>query len=251
MTVSRIRTLASSTAACLAMLAALTACGGGGADSGFTPTAAAGLYEVTGGSTPAFEILMLDTGRLYALYGLNPTTPVPAGGVIVGDVSTTGGTFAATTVHDFNLVAHTVSSGMASGTFVAKTSISGTATTSAATSPFGGTYSTTYDQAANLSTLAGNYGGETADLGGTKVSVVTVNTAGLIAGSSTTGCAYAGVATPHATGNVFDVTMTYQAGCTENGNTLRGHAFVSHNVLYIVTLNGDQSRAVVFAGVKS
>jgi len=236
----------------LATLSALPACGGGGGSSGFTPTAAAGLYESTGGATPAFEVLVLDSGRTYAIYGMNSTTPVPAGGVIVADVATSGTTFSASDVHDFNLSSHTLSTGTAAGSFVARTSITGTVTYGGGTTAnFGGSYSTTFDQAASLSSLAATYGGETADVGGTKASVVTVDGSGLIAATSTGGCSYAGVATPHGSGNVFDVTINFQSGCTESGNTLRGHAFVSHNVLYLVVVNGDLSHAVLFAGVKS
>ena len=240
-------------AAAVVLGAALSACGGGGSSSaGFTPTAAAGLYESTGGSTPAFEVLVLDSGRIYAIYGMNPTTPVPAGGVIVGDASTSAGAFTVGSVHDFKLSAHTLSTGTASGSFVAKTSIAGTvAYAGGTTASFGGTYNVGYEQAASLAQLAGTYGGETADLGATQAAAVTVNPAGLIAGTSTGGCSYAGVASPHASGNVFDVTMTFQSGCTESGNTLRGHAFVSRNVLYLVVVSGDQSRGVLFAGVKT
>jgi hypothetical protein len=236
----------------IVLLCALSGCGGGGSDSGFTPTSAAGLYESSGGSTPAFEILVLDSGRTYAIYGMNATTPVPAGGVIVANVATSATTFTAGDVHDFNLSSHTLSTGTAAGSFAARASISGTASYSSGTSAaFGGTYNASYEQPATLAQLSGNYGGETADLGATQAAAVTVNAAGLIAGTSTGGCSYAGVATPHGAGNVFDVTMTFQSGCTESGNTLRGHAFVSHNVLYLVVFNGDLSHGVLFAGVKT
>jgi hypothetical protein len=238
-----------------AVAAALTACGGGGSDSGttpFTPSAAAGLYEKTGGGVPATEVLVLDSGRVYAIYGMNSTTPVPAGGVIVADATTTGTGLASSNVHDFNLSSHTLSTGTGAGTYVAKTSISITVSYGAGTiSTLSANYSNVYEQTPTLSALAGTYGGETGDLGGTKVTAVTLNAAGVLAGSTSNGCVYAGVLTPHAAGNVFDVTMNFQSGCTEAGNTLRGHAFVSNNVLYVVVVNGDLSRGVLFAGVKS
>jgi hypothetical protein len=240
-------------AACVALASALSACGGGGSDNaGFTPTSAAGLYERSGGATPAFEVLVLDSGRTYAIYGMNASTPVPAGGVIVTNVATSGTSFTASDVRDFNLSSHTLSTGTAAGSFVAKTSITGTVSYSGGTSAgFGGSYNTAFDQPAALSSLAATYGGETADLSGTKASIVTVDASGLIAGTSTGGCTYAGLAAPHSSGHVFDVTLTFRSGCTEDGNTLRGHAFVSHNVLYLVVLSGDLNRAVLFAGVKS
>lgn len=235
--------------ACLA----LSACGGGGGSSGFTPTPAAGLYESTGGSTPAFEVLVLDSGRTYAIYGMNPTTPVPAGGVIVADTTTSGTTFSAGGARDFNLSTHTLSTGTATGTFAPKSTISGTVTyTGGTVANFSGAYNVSYEQQASLSALAGTYGGETGDLGGTKPSVVTVDgSSGALAGSTSSGCTYVGFVGTHGAGNVFDATVTFRTGCTEDGRTLRGHAFVSHNVLYVVVLSGDLSRGVLFAGVKS
>lgn len=228
------------------------ACGGGGPDAGFTPTAAAGLYEVSGGSGPAQEVQVLDSGRVYVIYGMNSSTPVPAAGVVVADASTSGLSFTAASLRDFNFGTHTVTAGTASGSYVAKTSITGTANfDGGATVSFGGGYNASFDQAASLSSLAGSYGGETAELGGTKVAAVTINSAGLIAGTSNGGCTYAGLASPHSSGNVFDITLNFQANCTENGNTLRGHAFVSRNVLYLVVVNGDMSKAVLFAGLKT
>lgn len=246
---SRIRLLLSM----LSMSGLLAACGGGGSsDAGFTPTAAAGLYEVSSGTGPAQEVQVLDSGRFYVIYGMNSTTPVPAAGVIVGDASSSGLSFTAGSVHDFNFGTHAVTAGTASGSYVAKTSITGTATLSGgATTSFGGSYNTSFDQTASLSSLAGSYAGETAELSGSKVAAITINSAGLIAGTSNGGCTYAGLASPHSSGNVFDITLNFQANCTENGNTLRGHAFVSHNVLYLVVVNGDMSKAVLFAGVKS
>jgi hypothetical protein len=230
----------------------LSACGGGGSDAGFTPTAAAGLYEVSGGSGPAQEVQVLDSGRFYVVYGMNSTTPVPAAGVVVGDASTSGLNFTAGSLRDFNFGTHAVTAGTGSGSYVAKTSITGNASlTGGGTINFGGSYNTSYEQAASLSSLAGSYAGETAELAGTKVAAVTINSAGLIAGTSNGGCTYAGLASPHSAGNVFDISLNFQSNCTENGNTLRGHAFVSHNVLYLVVVNGDMSKAVLFAGVKS
>jgi|GEM_PF-4364022 len=231
---------------------ALSACGGGGGGSGFAPTAAAGLYESTGGSTPAFEVLVLDSGRTYAIYGMNSTTPVPAGGVIVADTTTSGTTFSAGAVRDFNFSTHALSSGTATGTFAPKSTISGTVTyTGGTTANFSGAYNVGYEQKASFSAIAGTYGGETGDLSGTKVSVVTVDGSGVLAGSTSSGCTYVGFMTTHGAGNVFDATVTFRTGCTEDGNTLRGHAFVSHNVLYVVVLSGDLGRGVLFAGVKS
>ncbi|RQP21997.1 hypothetical protein [Piscinibacter terrae] len=230
----------------------LASCGGGGSDAGFTPTAAAGLYEVSGGSGPAQEVQVLDSGRFYVIYGMNSTTPVPAAGVMVADASTSGLTLSAGSLHDFNFGTHAVTAGTASGSYVAKTSIAGTASlTGGATTSFGGSYNTNYDQSASLSSLAGNYAGEAAELSGTNVAAITINSAGLIAGTSNGGCTYAGLASPHSSGNVFDITLNFQTNCAENGNTLRGHAFVSRNVLYLVVVNGDTSRAVLFAGLKS
>jgi len=233
----------------IVLSAALAGCGG---SSDVPANSAAGLFERNGSAAPADEVLVLDSGRSYVVYGMNAATPVPAQGVIVLDIATTGGNFASSNVHDFDLPSRTLSMGSASGSFTAQASIAGTVThTGGATSTFAGTYSTTYEQSASLSALAGSYGGETADLGVTQAAIVTLDPSGALAGSMSGGCSYVGLVSPHGAGNVFDVTATFRTGCTEDGRTFRGHAFVSRNVLYLVTLSGDLSRIVFFAGLKS
>lgn len=227
----------------------LSACGGGGDTP--APLSAAGLYESTG-SGRAFEVLLLDTGRSYAIYGMTSAAAVPVAGVIVADVAVNGSSFASSNVHDFNIESHTLNTGTMAGTFVAKTSIAATTITSGSTgTSFGASYDVDYEQSPSRAALAGSYAGETADIAGSKASVFTLDASGVLAGSTTAGCSYAGLVTTHSSGNVFDLSVTFQSGCADAGNTLKGHAFVSQNVLYAVVVNSDLSRAVVLAGLKS
>jgi len=236
--------------ASIGLCAVLAGCGGGSSD---TPaSSAAGLFERSGGAAPADEILVLDNGRTYVVYGMNATTPVPAQGVMVLDLSTSGATFMSSNVHDFDLSSRTLSLGSASGTFTPKGSIAASVSRNGgATSSIGGTYSPTSEQNASLSAIAGTYGGETADLGATQASIVTLDPSGILAGSTSGSCSFVGVVTPHDAGNVFDVSATFRTGCTEDGRTFRGHAFVSRNVLYLVVASGDLTRVVLFAGIAS
>jgi hypothetical protein len=82
----------------------LTACGGGGGSAGGGPVQAspAGLYNGTG-ATRAFTVLVLDTGRYYALYGPTGGSTSVIAGVIVGDGTASGSTFASANLHDFSL----------------------------------------------------------------------------------------------------------------------------------------------------
>jgi len=239
-------------AAALALLGGMLASCGGGSDA---PPAlpAAGLYESSGsGSGRGVEALVLDSGRSYAIYGMTSAAALPVAGVVVADIAVNGTSLAASNVHDFNIESHQLDTGTLAGSFVARTSITATTTTSGGTGrSFGGAYNSSYEQSPSLTALAGGYAGETADTVGSKVSVVTIDPLGTLVGSTSTGCNYVGTVTPHRSGNVFDVSVTFRTGCTNEGNTLKGHAFASGNTLYAVVVNGDLSRAVVIAGVKS
>ena len=83
------------------LVAALAACGGGGSSSGPGPAASlAGLYEGSGGSNRASELLLLDSGRYYLVYGLAPASAAPVGGVVIGDATVGGNGFASANAHD-------------------------------------------------------------------------------------------------------------------------------------------------------
>ncbi|HEX6704878.1 MAG TPA: hypothetical protein VF169_08980 [Albitalea sp.] len=241
------RHLAATALACCALL---TACGGGGGDAG-AAAPIAGLYEGSGGSNAASELLILGSGRYYLVYGLSSASAAPAGGVIVGDGTASGSGFASTNAHDFNLQSHTLLTGTLNGTIAPRASANMALLRSDGTgASFSGGFDIASGTAAKVSDLVGTYGGELAALAGTQASVLTVDASGALAGGTTGSCTYAGLALPHSEARVFDITLNFQAGCPNAGSTLHGHAFLSGKKLYAVVASGDLAAVALFAGVK-
>ena len=230
--------------------AALVACGGGG-DSPGPAASLSGLYEGSGGSNRASELLILDDGRYYLVYGMNSTSTAPVGGVVVGNGSSSGSDFASSNAHDFNLQLQTLVAGTLNSTVLPKASVSTTVVRSNATrAAYTGIFNGTSDANASPSALVGTYAGEIVGLGGTDASALSVDTTGVLAGTTLGNCSYFGLALPRSRGNVFDFSLTFRAGCANAGNTLHGHAFLSGKVLYAVTVSGDLGTVALFAGVK-
>lgn len=234
----------------LALCAALAACGGRGDNPG-PASSLAGLYEGSGGSNRASEFLILDEGRYYLVYGLNSTSAAPVGGVIVGDGSASGNTFASSNAHDFNLQSPTLLTGTLSSTVAPKASASTALVRSDGTgATFTGNFNGASDASASLVALAGTYGGEITGLSGIDASVLTVDAFGILAGATSGSCSYFGLALPHRRGNVYDISLTFRTGCANVGSTLRGHAFLSGKVLFAVTVSDDLGTVALFSGLK-
>jgi hypothetical protein len=235
-----------------AVCALLAACGGGGSSSPPGPAVSlAGLYEGSGASNRASELLVLDSGRYYLVYGLTSASAAPVGGVVVGDGSVGGSVFSSTNAHDFDLVARTVATGSLTATVVPKASASSVVVhAGGATTTYAGSYDPASESNASAAAVPGTYGGEFAGLGGTAAAVLSVDAFGVIAASTTSGCSLVGLALPASRGNVYDLTLTFGAGCASPGSTLHGHAFLKGKALYAVAITGDLATVALFAGVK-
>lgn len=230
--------------------ALLLACGGGSDTPG--PSASlAGLYEGTGGSNRATEFLILDDGRYYLVYGLTNASAAPAGGVVVGTGSPSGAAFASVNAHDFDLISRTLSTGSLNASVMAKMSASiALVHANSTTASYGGAFNGASDSDASASALAGTYGGELAGLGGTDASVLSIDALGIAGGTTAGSCSYAGTLLPRNRGNVYDLTLTFRAGCANAGSTIHGHAFLSGKSLYAIVVSGDLTTVVLFAGIK-
>jgi hypothetical protein len=239
-----------SLASALALL--LAACGGGGDDAGSGPSVAVGLYAGNSSANRAVRALVLDTGRSYVIYGRSSANATPVAGVVVGDVTVNGTAVASANARDFDVESRAVSAATLAGTVATRVSLNGTlAGAVASISTFSLAYDTAYDAAPSLADLAGAYLGEMAELAGSQPAVLNIDASGVVAGTTTAGCEVIGLAGTHATGNVYDLTLTFRSGCTDAGQTLKGHAFRNGSQLYAVVVNSALSRAVVWAGVKS
>lgn len=226
------RTLAGVAAAFAAV--ALTACGGGGsttdaANAGGSPE---GVYggTLTGSTSSAFQMVILENGDLWALYGTQGASTFFVRGLIQGAGAWSQGNYTVAQARDFGF--QPALAGRLNGRFEDSTTktISGTGS-------FAGTYITfsggpipgllhRYDTPASLAATAGSW-----SLTAISGEVIALNVAsdGRFSGASNTGCTLSGTLAPRPSGkNVFNITLTFgPAPCLLAGQGASGIALVA------------------------
>jgi hypothetical protein len=209
----------------------VAACGGGGGDSAATPapsTSAEGVYggALSGSTSSAFNLLVLENGEFWSLYGVQTSTVFGVAGFAQGTGTSTNSSFSSSNAKDFGFAPALAGSLTATYNAIAKT-ITGTVTAGTGTVGFSGgpiagsLYN--YDTAASLTTIAGAW--TTTSITGETVAInVAANGAYTAAGSS--GCTFSGTVTPRASGkNVFNVSLTFGAApCALSGQSGTGIA---------------------------
>ncbi len=220
--------------------AALVACGGGGgADPTPTPIPtptpnpaptptptltvanAQGFWSATPSATTSVGAVILPSGQAWVLYQTGSTVTALA----QGSLSVSGTTFTGVGKHytlpggaeeDFSLIA---SPGNATATTATPTLINTTTVGTATSSTLTWTYNTTYETPATQASVQGRWSG----LQGAVSVMWDVDSAGKLAGTSTTGCTYGGTLTPNASPvAVLDVAIT--ENCAGTSKTLSGIA---------------------------
>jgi hypothetical protein len=216
-------------AASLTML--LAGCGGGGYDDDYYPPGsaldrAAGFYEGVTSANRHVSVIVIETGRYYVLYG---PTAAPSStqieGVILGDGTAGGSTFSSSTLQNISFTNQTNVPGAMTATFQLQSYFDANlAYVGASNDAFNANYSFYYEQRPSLSLVAGNYSGQLASIAGVPTANMTISTSGAVSIAATGGCTAGGTILLHPFGNVYDVTLTYGAGCPAAGLTLTGHA---------------------------
>ena len=214
----------------LACAAILAACGGGSGGSDpapFIPTAE-GAYTGSLSNSPykAFELLVLENGDFWSIYGTQSGGSFVVAGFLQGTGTTGSGSFVSTNSKDFGSVPAASVPTNATFDATAKT-ISGTIAAPAGTVGFSGAplpssiYN--YATAASLATVAGTWAATS--LTGEKVNL-TVAAGGAFTASSASGCNFSGTVAPRASGkNVFNVAVTYgPSPCALAGQAATGIA---------------------------
>lgn len=245
----------------LASFSVLASCGGDGGDPASpappspppVPASPAGFYVGTSGAGPTLRevsTLVLDNGRIYSLYsGPAGGPPTTITNVVVGDGITSGNNFTAASIHDINFETTSTTPGALTASFTSRSSISGSVSTGGPSVTFTGTYSTGYESAPSLATAAGTYNGIVGFSAGREAASVVVASNGAITGTSLSGCNLSGTASLHASGNVYDVSITIGAGCIYPAATvLTGHAYLNGNTLHSVVLNPGLTDGLIFSG---
>lgn len=194
----------------------ITACGGGGGSDPAPTTgpSAEGVYggTLTGSASNAFNLLVLENGDYWSLYGVQGATVFTVAGFVQGTGSSNNGNFSSSNGKDFGFFPAVSGSVNATYNATAKT-ISGTTTNSSGSSTFNGgpiagsLYN--YDATATLSTVAGSW--TTTSLTGETVTI-SIAAGGTFTAVSSGGCRFSGTVTPRASGkNVFNTSLTFGA----------------------------------------
>ena len=195
----------------------LAACGGGGGGGGGAPNAGAtaeGVYggTLTGSTSSDFELLVLENGEFWSLYGTQTPTFFGVAGFVQGSGTSNNGTFTSSNTKDFGFTPALAGNTNATYNATAKT-ISGTVSGSSGTVGFSGgpiagsLYD--YNAPASLSTVVGLW--STTTLTGESVAV-NISADGTFTAVSGLGCNFSGVITPRPSGkNVFNVSLTFGA----------------------------------------
>ena len=201
---------------------------GGGSDSPVTPAAAVsvpvpvstataeGVYvgDLTGSRSNEFQLLVLENGQFWTIYGTSTPTTVSVAGFIQGSGTSnfSNGKFTSSNAKDFGINPALASTVSATYDATAKT-IAGTVTATTGTVSFsGGPISGSlynYNTAASLATIAGAW--STTTLTGEAVAL-NISSSGAFTATSGLGCNFSGTVTPRSSGkNVFDVALTFGA----------------------------------------
>ncbi|MDR5833628.1 hypothetical protein [Caballeronia sp. LZ034LL] len=235
----------------------LTACGGGGSDNGpSTPVStasAAGLYSGNTDSNRQASVLILDDGRLYSIYAVAGNTDFIAGGVI-GAVASSNGKLSNGSGIDYNLEGQGSSAVTLSGAYSAKASLNTTILyANGAKTTFVGTYDPSYDTVPMQATVTGTFKGESVTSGGNDRNVtLTADATGSITGTGTS-CSFTGSIKPHASGNVYDLTISFGGGnCAYPNTTASGVAVMTGTTMRaeLQTLQSPTKAGVLFVGAR-
>jgi hypothetical protein len=233
-------------------LLALAACGGGdsaqeAASRGASPE---GVYAgtLTGAGSSAFQMVILENGELWALYGTQAASTFFVRGLIQGAGTWDQGTYTVADVRDFGVTPPL--SGRLTGAFDAKAgTISGSTNAGKTTVSFSGgpipgsLYR--YDTAATLSSVVGGW--TLTDIAGEAIGL-TVGSDGRFTGVSVQGCTLSGTLSPRRSGrNVFDLSLTFgPAPCLLPGQAASGIALMTP-----LASGGSQLIAAAVDGTRS
>lgn len=234
------------TALNLCILTAFAGCGGGGGSSETTqPPAgpsAEGAYSgsATGGTSTAFQLVVLENGDYWSLYGRNSGSVFLVSGFLQGQGTSSNPNFTSSNTRDFGV--SPPATGSINATYVTGTSISGNGTAAGQTFTFSGQSipATTYDYntPASLTSIVGSW--SLTALNGAAVSMAIANTGSFTA--STSGCNFSGTVTPRPSGkNIFNVALTFgPAPCALPNQAASGIA--------ISNLLANGNRQLIIAG---
>jgi len=246
-------------AAAVSLVLAIPGCGGGGGggDSGPSQSPAdenpEGLWIGSTNTNRTVGGVVLDDGTYWVIYSQEGNSNVIAG-ALQGRFSTNGNTVSSSNGRDFNFEGLGVNDFTSSGTVAEKQSLDGTVTYDGGLEVFvSAEYSSDYELAPSLATIAGSYSGSSVASGGVEFTTATISPGGGVSGSSASGCTFSGSVAPKSRGNVYDLSVTFNGGTCANGTaTVTGVAFydAANSQLISMALNSSRTNGFLAIGVK-
>ncbi len=233
----------------VALAGIVSACGGGGdsAPNSSGPSAE-GAYSgtLTGGVSSDFRLLVLENGDYWALYGTEFSGQFLVTGFIQGQGVSSNPNFTSSNAKDFGV--NPPVSGTIAATYVAGSSINGSASALGQTTSFSGTAipaaSFDYNSAPTITSISGNW--SLTSLSGAPVSLV-ISGGGTFTGSSQ-GCSFTGTITPRPSGkNVYNLSLTFGATPCASPNSSGSGIAISYlltsGARQLIMVGTDSSRA--------
>jgi hypothetical protein len=235
--------------------ALLGGCGGGGGGKGggggsaaegsaspATANAAQGTYQGTASNGSTHDIIVLDNGQYYSIYGYALAGRSIVAGLLQGTGQANNGTFTSTDLKDFDYNAR-VRPGSLSASYKPGVSFNGSVTGGSRSTTFTGAVHDSslfnYNTPAKPADIAGDW--NTSSLTGSRYAL-NIAAGGLLTGTGASGCSIKGTATPRGSKNVFDVALTFGgAPCPMPNQSTTGIA-----ISYVVS---SGKRQLILAGV--
>jgi hypothetical protein len=172
---------------------------------------AEGLWRGTSSDGRTVRLLILADGSYFMSYTESGSTD--DAGVVRGTSVSGSGHFSSKDARNFSIFFDAaVFNASVTGNYIARNSLalSYITPTGPATAAF--TYDPTYEQPADVASLAGSYLGTTGHVNDTYSGAITIDAAGNMTIASGNGCRFSGKAAPHANVNVFNVTIVTTSG---------------------------------------
>lgn len=241
----------------------LIGCGGGGSSNSepsltLPPAENQGVYAGTTSnpSSPAFELLVLEDGSVWSIYGTQTSSAFMVQGFVQGQASFSAGKVTSSNIRDYGF--YPAVAGQLTGTYDSAPSASGQITYSSGSVSFsaGAIARSTYDYqaAAQLSDVVGSW---TVNLTTGEAASLTISNTGAVGGVSSLGCNFNGQVSPRVGGkNVFNVSLTFTSPqCALQGQTATGVGIsyptvASQRQLIVLVQNTSRSAGVAAFGTR-
>jgi hypothetical protein len=196
--------------------------------------------------------VILDDGGYWFVFSQEDNSDV-IGGILQGTGTSDNGSFTSLDGKVFDVDAG-ISDVTMSAMYVEKLTLSGTVGDSMEQDPFSAVYNMAYDMTPSLDIIAGSYIGSAASVSGRVMANMDISPTGPLTGSIVGEliCTFLGEASVHASGNVYDLSITFDGGpgCDLGSQTVTGIAVFEEDELIAATINLERNDGFVFLGAK-